>query len=127
MPKTRVRKSNLAVIVAEHGVPIRAPKESQSWIARALSTHAETQAIIAEAESFRHLEIALADAEDDVDAVAAIEQSVRNGEIAELLDELIDKSNKKSRVALAHLAYLLSTILPGLDEVSKRAARSAHP
>jgi len=113
MPKTRVRKSNLAVIVAEHGVPIRAPKESQSWIARAQSLHAEVQAIIAEAE-------------DDVDAVAAIEQSVRNGEIAELLDELIDKSNKKSRVAIAHLAYLLSAILPGLDEVSKRAARSAH-
>jgi len=72
----------------------------------------------------RDIEIALADAEHDVE-LDAIYPPESNADlllqVEDMLEELIHTANKSQSSTVSHLAFVLTTLFPKLERVSKLA------
>ena len=102
------------------------PKKSKPVATRVVAQeNVSISAPYVEADELRDIEIALSDAECDIE-LDAIYPPESNADlllqVEDMLEELIYTASKSQSSTVSHLAFVLTTLFPRLDKVSKLAA-----
>ena len=102
-----------------------APKKSKPVTTRVVATeNVPIPAPYVEAEKLQAIEIALADAEQDAE-LDAIYPPESNADlllqVEDMLEELLHTASKSQSSTVSHLAFVLTTLFPRLETVSKLA------